>query len=130
MGAAFQRRRGVPADFRGCVRTEGACYTLKRMAVKLQQVLDTLRAHEAELRRMGVTRAAIFGSVARGEETNASDVDVLVDLSQDQSIGIFEYSRVRLYLNELLGGTADIANRHTLKPLLRANILREAIDAF
>jgi uncharacterized protein len=100
------------------------------MTGALDDVLRTLRAHEGELRNLGVSHAAVFGSVARGEATAASDIDVLVDLDQDRPMGIFAYARLKLYINELLDGAGDVVNRRTLKPLLRDNILRDAIHAF
>ena len=48
------------------------------MRLNLKSVLETLRAHETELRGLGVAHAAVFGSVARGEERAESDIDVLV----------------------------------------------------
>jgi predicted nucleotidyltransferase len=87
------------------------------MRSDLQYVLDILRAHEAELRRLGVTHAAVFGSVARGEAGAESDVDVLVDLDENRPMGIFEYARTKLYINEILEGPSDVVNRRTLKPL-------------
>ena len=96
----------------------------------LDTVLDTLRAHESELRRLGVSHAAVFGSVARGEAGADSDIDVLVELDQERPLGIFEYARLKLYINELLDGTSDVVNRRTLKPLLRDSILRDAVHAF
>jgi predicted nucleotidyltransferase len=59
-----------------------------------------------------------------------SDVDVLVDLDQSQSMGIFEYARLKLYLNEILDGAGDVVNRKTLKPLLRTSVLHDAIHVF
>jgi len=82
------------------------------------------------LRLRGVSHAAVFGSVARGEAIADSDIDVLVDLDEARSMGIFEYARLKLYINELLAGAGDVVNRRTLKPLLRDNILRDAIHAF
>jgi len=96
----------------------------------LENVLDTLRTHENELRRMGVSHAAVFGSVALGEARADSDIDVLVELDQERSLGIFEYARLKLYINELLNGAGDVVNRRTLKPLLRDSILRDAVHAF
>jgi predicted nucleotidyltransferase len=96
----------------------------------LDQVLDALRTHEGELRRFGVTHAAVFGSVARGEAMADSDVDVLVELDDRRPMGIFEYARLKLYISEILDGTGDVVNRRTLKPLLRDSILRDAIHAF
>jgi predicted nucleotidyltransferase len=72
----------------------------------------------------------VFGSVARGEARAESDIDVLVDFDENRPMGIFEYTRKKLYINELLEGSSDVVNRRTLKPLLRANILRDAVHAF
>ena len=95
-----------------------------------QSVLDTLRAHEADLRRLGVAHAAVFGLVARGEARAENDIDVLVDLDENRPMGISEYARMKLYIDELLDGSSDVVNRRTLKPLLRANILHDAVHAF
>ena len=100
------------------------------MAGGLDIVLEALRAHEGELRRFGVAHIAVFGSVARREASTDSDVDVLVELDRNRPMGIFEYARLKLYINEILQGTGDVVNRRTLKPLLRDNILRDAVNAF
>ena len=100
------------------------------MKLDLQYALETLRSHESDLRRLGVSHAAVFGSVARGEAGAESDIDVLVDLDENRPMGIFQYARLKLYINELLDGPSDVVNRRTLKPLLRANILHDLIHAF
>ncbi|HLJ76443.1 MAG TPA: nucleotidyltransferase family protein, partial [Acidobacteriaceae bacterium] len=97
------------------------------MTASLDHVLEVLRAHEEDLRRCGVAHAAVFGSVARGEATAGSDIDVLVELDASRPMGIFEYARLQLTIGELLGGRGDVVNRRTLKPLLRENILRDAV---
>ena len=100
------------------------------MTGALDTVLGVLRAHEDELRRFGVSHASVFGSVARGEARAGSDIDVLVELDQGRPMGIFDYARLKLYINEILNGAGDVVNRKTLKPLLRDSILRDAVDAF
>jgi len=100
------------------------------MTPALHDFLQTLREHKAELRALGVRHAAIFGSVARGEAHVDSDVDVLVDLDRERPMGLFEYSRLKLHIAELLGTSADVVNRKTLKPLLKEHILHDAVDAF
>ena len=100
------------------------------MAVALEDALRALREHESELRRRGVRHAAVFGSVARGQATAASDVDILVELDPAAPLGLFEYARLKLDIAMLLDGRADVVNRATLKPLLRDRILNEAVDAF
>ncbi|MEO8025824.1 MAG: nucleotidyltransferase domain-containing protein [Bryobacteraceae bacterium] len=96
----------------------------------LDRILETLRANEPELRNLGVSHVAVFGSVARGDQQTGSDIDVLVDLDDSRPIGVFEYSRVKLFLKEILHDSADVVNRRTLRPLLRDNILRDAVPAF
>ena len=100
------------------------------MRSELQDVLAALRDHEDDLRRLGVAHAAVFGSVARGGAGPKSDIDVLVELDEDRPMGVFDYARVKLYINEILGESSDVVNRRTLKPLLRTAILHDAIHAF
>ncbi len=97
---------------------------------ELRGVLEILKQHESELRRLGVRHAAVFGSVARGEAGPDSDIDVLVDLDPERPMGIFEYARLRLYVSALFGGSGDVVNRKTLKPLLRDRILHDSVNAF
>ena len=100
------------------------------MSGSLDEVLRTLRAHEHDLHLLGVCHAAVFGSLARGENRISSDIDVLVELDNERPIGVFEYARLKLYIEELFDGATDVVNRRTLKPLLRAQILRDAVNAF
>jgi predicted nucleotidyltransferase len=100
------------------------------MGDRLVRTIERLRAHEGELRGFGVAHAAVFGSVARGEDRADSDVDVLIELDRERPMGIFEYARVRLYIDEILGGGGDVVNRRVLKPMLRENVLRDAVDVF
>lgn len=100
------------------------------MRPDLQAVLSTLRDHESDLRRLGVLHAGVFGSVARGEAGGESDIDVLVDLDENRPMGVFEYARLKLYIDDLLYSASDVVNRRTLKPFLRSGILRDTINAF
>jgi len=95
----------------------------------LQSVLAILRAHREELVGLGVVHAAVFGSVARGEAGPESDVDVLIDLDPAKGLNLFEYCRVKLQISEMLGGSADVLHRKTLKPWLRENVMRDCFEA-
>lgn len=55
---------------------------------------------------------------------------MLVQLDELHPIGVFEYARLKLYINSLLHETADVTNQLALKPLLRERILRDAVHAF
>jgi uncharacterized protein len=100
------------------------------MAVSLAHTLKTLRDHQALLRSRGVLHAAVFGSVARGDAGDDSDIDILVDLEPHKPCGVYEFVRLQLDIGELIGGRADLAERKALKPLVRNSALREAVDAF
>ncbi len=88
------------------------------------EVIRTLQEHMAEIRGYGVSRLAIFGSIARGEERPDSDVDILVEFSIP--IGLFEFARTQRYLEQLLGRKVDLATPDALRTEMRANILKEA----
>lgn len=96
----------------------------------LDDALSILRSNEAELRERGVLHASVFGSVARGDAGVNSDVDVLVELDPSRALTLFQYVDIREFLSDLFEGAADVANRKTLKPLLRERILSEAVHAF
>lgn len=100
------------------------------MANSFSQTLKILRDHQLALQRRGVLHAAVFGSVARSEVSEESDIDILIDLDATRPIGLFAYANLKLYINELLGEKADVVNRKTLKPLLRETITRDAVHAF
>ena len=95
-----------------------------------ESAVATLRAHEAELRRRGVAHAALFGSVARGEATGGSDIDILVELAPDAEIDLFGYVGITHYLADLFPVRVDVSNRSTLKPHVRPGAERDAVYAF
>ena len=64
------------------------------------RVLRTLRTHQAELERMGVVHAAIFGSVARGEETPDSDIDIVIEVDPSVVRSIFGYGGIQQALED------------------------------
>jgi uncharacterized protein len=95
-----------------------------------QRVIDTLRAYQSELHRRGVRHAALFGSLARGEGKRTSDIDILIELDPEAPVGLFEYVGITQYLADLFQRRVDVANRSSLKPLVRPEIERDAIYAF
>jgi hypothetical protein len=91
------------------------------------ELIATLKRHRADLDCMGVSRLAIFGSFARGEERPDSDVDILVDFNVP--VSIFKFLDVKERLETLLGRSVDLVTRDALKPQLRDRILAEAVSA-
>lgn len=101
-----------------------------RSGLNREQIITTLRAHESELRSRGVVHAALFGSIARGEEVDSSDIDILLDLAPDAQIGVYEYVGIQHYLADLFAHPVDVANGNRLKPFVRFSAERDAICAF
>ena len=95
------------------------------MKLDLQYVLETLRSHESDLRRLGVSHAAVFGSVARGEQTAASDVDVLVEFSE--SVGFFAFLDLEDFLTRTFGKKVDLVTKRALKPAVKDQILKDVV---
>jgi len=85
--------------------------------------LDEHRRELAE--RCGVESLTLFGSVARGEATHASDVDLLVAF--DRPTGYFGLVRLQLFLQALLGRDVDLGTPGSLRPAMRARVEEEAI---
>jgi uncharacterized protein len=96
----------------------------------IQDALATLRRHENALRARGVAHAAVFGSVARGENRPYSDLDILVEFEPWAEGTIYEYMRFKEYVASLFQGPIDVIDRAALKPHLRAPSARDAIYAF
>jgi predicted nucleotidyltransferase len=90
-------------------------------------VIMVMRAHRGELEAMGVAKLAVFGSLARNEFTDKSDIDLLVEF--DGRVGLFQFARVQRYLETILGTSVDLVTPDALHPALRSRILAEAINA-
>lgn len=91
-----------------------------------QDAISKLRAALPGLHaRHGVVGLWLFGSVARGDATAASDVDVLVDF--DRSVTLFGIARLGAELEDVLGVPVDVGARQDLRASVRDSIMREAL---
>lgn len=93
-------------------------------------VIQTMRRHEAALRRRGVRRASLFGSVARGEINPGSDIDILVELDPSAGTTAFDYADIVAYIQSLFTDPVDVSNREMLKPHVRPSAERDAVPLF
>ena len=92
-----------------------------------EEVLDILRTHKPTLaERFGVTDLALFGSFARDEATERSDVDVLVRF--DGPATSRSYFGVQFYIEDLLGRRVDLVTHKALRSEFRPYVEREAVD--
>ena len=75
------------------------------------------------LERYGVRRAALFGSAARGQMTDQSDIDILVQIDSD--ISLLDFVGLKLELEEALGRRVDLVKFDMIKPPLKERILAD-----
>lgn len=94
------------------------------------QILARLRDHAFDLRRRGVVRAALFGSVARGEGRPDSDIDIMVELDPEVVRTLFDYVGVKLVIGDLFETAVDVVDRQGLKADVRPHVMQDAIYAF
>jgi predicted nucleotidyltransferase len=88
-----------------------------------------LKEHEAELKQLGVEHLYLFGSTARGEAREDSDVDLFFDHPLG-SLGLYGLMDVKAAAARILGRKTDIMTRRSLHPVLRERIEASALQVF
>jgi predicted nucleotidyltransferase len=91
---------------------------------------DDLRRHRTQILEAaaasGARQVRVFGSVARGDEVDASDIDFLVSLEPGRSL--LDLARLEVRLEELLGRKVDVVTERSLQEPIRTTALREAVS--
>jgi len=90
------------------------------------EILACIAQHKDEITRLGVKRLALFGSAARNEASQSSDLDFLVEFNQKS---FDNYMDLKFYLEDLFERPVDLVLVDTIKPHLRDAILNEAVHA-
>ncbi len=95
----------------------------------MPQGTELLRAHRDDIiaaaARHGARSIRVFGSVVRGGFGDTSDVDFLVEMGEDATL--FDRAALMVELRTILGREVDVVTEKSLKPRVRAGILREAV---
>ncbi len=89
------------------------------------EILKVLKSLQSELKKFKVRDIGIFGSVVRGEHTQTSDIDLLVDFADDADL--FDLVGLGLFLEEKLGQKVDIVPKKSLRKELRDRVLKEIV---
>jgi len=100
------------------------------IALMAAPILTDLRERRAEIietaRARGASRVRVFGSVARGDATEHSDIDFLVDL--DPGRGLFDLGGLLMDLQDLLGHPVDVVTETALRSRVSQRVLSDAVE--
>jgi predicted nucleotidyltransferase len=94
------------------------------------KVLKILREHEEELKRAGVLHLSVFGSVARGDSTPESDIDLMAEFDKSKGLNLVSIGRIQSDLTDWLGAQVDLSTSEWMKQRVRIAAEREAVLAF
>ena len=95
--------------------------TLEEIKARLEHLKPVLRE------KFEVETIGIFGSYTRGEQGKKSDVDILVEFSEDAEIGFFRFLDLEEFLSRELGVKVDLVTKDALKPYIGKRILQEVV---
>jgi predicted nucleotidyltransferase len=98
---------------------------MKQNSARREEIIKILSAHREGIVAFGVKSLYLFGSLARGDATAKSDVDLLVEFASPP--GFDRYMGLKFYLEDLLHRPVDLVMKTALKPWARPAIEREAI---
>ena len=102
--------------------------------IKAEQVIEKLQAHRRELEELGVRHAALFGSMARNEAREDSDIDIAVtfaDTDDMKGAGYFgAYQEVMERLEALFAVDVDLTDERMMRPAIRPAYESDHIRAF
>ena len=101
----------------GMIRSVTKTRPSELLATRREEVLELIRRH-------GGSNVVVFGSVARGEDTEDSDIDLLCDLPPGTSL--FDLAGIQIDLEDLLGVKVDLGTPRSLRGRIRNQVLAEA----
>jgi uncharacterized protein len=95
-----------------------------------QTVISTLQAHQKELKELGIEHLALFGSVARGEMSPDSDVDLLATFIKSKPLSLLKVIGIERKISEILGCPVDLGEASAVKPHVKPYIEQSLINVF
>jgi hypothetical protein len=94
-----------------------------------EDVLRRLKAREPELRKLGLAKLYLFGSLARGEP-NAQDVDLVFEIGDFPNFSLLDQAGAEIALEEILGSSVDLVERTALHPRIRPKVEADLVEVY
>ncbi|MFH1347156.1 MAG: nucleotidyltransferase family protein [Candidatus Margulisiibacteriota bacterium] len=91
-----------------------------------EEILNKIVENKSEVKKLGVKKLGLFGSYAKGQEKQGSDVDILVEFKKKT---FDNYIDLKFLLEKLLGTKVDLVIQEAIKPRLKALIMKEVVYA-
>lgn len=92
----------------------------------LTEIINSLKAAKPELeQKCNISEIGIFGSYTRNEQNEKSDIDILIELSEN--IGLLKFIQIENLIKSIIGEKAEVVIKSDIRPELRDNILKETI---
>ncbi|HEY7246058.1 MAG TPA: nucleotidyltransferase family protein [Xanthobacteraceae bacterium] len=92
--------------------------------------VQRLARHVPAIKALGATSLYMFGSTARDEAGEASDIDLFIDYERNGKFSLLDLVDIKLLLESELGVAVDLTTRDSLHPMLRDDIERSAVRVF
>ncbi len=98
------------------------------MSTELETIKQKIAQSKEYLRKTyGVEEIGVFGSFARGDSNENSDIDISIVLNHKIPVGFFEFARMKFYLEDLFGRKVDLVIKSGIKPIIKDRILSQLI---
>ena len=98
--------------------------------MRRDEVIEQLKQHEEAIRALGAASLYLYGSHARDEAREDSDVDLFFDRDPNKRISLMELIELKFLAEQILGAEVDIGTRTSLHPVLKPEIERSALGIF
>ncbi|WP_373478371.1 nucleotidyltransferase family protein [Geminocystis sp.] len=99
--------------------------TKQNQILDKNKVLEVIKAQENLFNKYHIKTLALFGSTARNEATENSDLDFLVEFNKSPTLSM--YMNLKFYLEELFNKPVDLVTIKSIKPIIKESILAEAV---
>ncbi|EQB10636.1 nucleotidyltransferase family protein [Sphingobium lactosutens] len=94
------------------------------------EAIARIRPHEAELRAAGITSLALFGSIARGEGREGSDIDLMCEIDRASRMDLIQFAGLQRRLEEYVERPVDLVERHSMRPRIRVRAEADKVLIF
>ena len=102
----------------------------QNLCMDKDRVIRALQRHQKELNAAGIVHLRLFGSVARDEAGDSSDIDLVADFDRKRRFTLLSMAHLENWLSDLLGAKVDLAAADFLRDPVRTRVQQEAIHAF